>query len=55
MRLGIGGIVFIAGLGAFVAGLIKLAQDPWSLGFLLGGAAAAFVAIRIMDFKFGGN
>lgn len=55
MRLGIGGIVFIAGLGAFVAGMIQLAQDPWGLGFLLGGAAAVFVAIKIMDFKLGGK
>ncbi|KKM78220.1 hypothetical protein LCGC14_1362220 [marine sediment metagenome] len=55
MRLGIGGIVFIVGLGGFIAGLIQLAQDPWGLGFLLGGAATAFVAVKIMDFKLGGN
>jgi len=47
----VGFILFVSGAGAFLAGFIKLVQDPVSLGLVLGGWASIAASIYLFKYQ----
>ena len=50
-KLTTGAIIFLAGCGGVIAGVVRLMGDPLGVGLLLGGAAAVAAAIYVFNYK----
>ena len=49
-KLTVGAIVFLAGAGALIFGVVRLMGDPIGIGFTLDGAAAVAVSIYVFNY-----